>query len=76
MAIQWAEETWKKVKGTTIKNRFERCGLVKSNEDLTEVEGDDLEFEVLAQELSHNMSAAEYDIPTSEPMINDNEVSW
>ena len=73
MAIQWAQEAWKEVTGTTIKNCFEKYGVVKSNDDLTEVEK--------VRELSLNMSSAEYayfdaDIPTSEPMINDHEVDW
>ena len=55
--------------------------MVKSNEDLMEVEKDDLEFEVLVRELSSNVLAVEYvyfdvDIPTSEPMINEHEVDW
>ena len=63
------------------KNCFEKCGLVKSNDDLMEVGGDDLEFERLVRELSPDMSATEYacfnvDIPTSEPMINEHEVDW
>ena len=68
--------------GTTIKNCFGKCGVVKSNDDLMEVEKDDLEFEVLVRELSSNMSAVEYvyfdvDIlATSEPMINEHEVDW
>ena len=81
MAIQWAQEAWKEATGKTIKSCFEKCGLVKSNDDLMEVGGDDLEFERLVRELSPDMSAAEYayfnvDIPTSEPMINEHEVDW
>ena len=73
MAIQWAQEAWKEVTGTTIKNCFEKYGVVKSNDDLTEVEK--------VRELSLNMSSAEYvyfdaDIASSEPMINDHEVDW
>ena len=69
------------VTGTTIKNCFEKCGVVKSNNNLMEVEEDDLEFEALVRKLSPNMSAAEYvyfdaDIPTSQPMINEHEVDW
>ena len=33
MAIQWAQEAWKEVTGTTIKNCFARCGVSKSNDD-------------------------------------------
>ena len=73
MAIQWAQEAWKEVTGTAIKNCFEKYGVVKSNDDLTEVEK--------VRELSLNMSSAEYvyfdaDIASSEPMINDHEVDW
>ena len=55
--------------------------MVKSNDNLMEVEEDDLEFEVLGRELSPDMSAAEYvyfndNIPTSEPMINEHDVGW
>ena len=75
MAIQWTQEAWKGVTGMAIRNCFEKCGMVKSNENLVEVEEDDLEFEALVRELSPDMPAAEYvyfgaDIPTSEPMIN------
>ena len=52
MAIQWAKEAWKEVTGTTIKNCFEKCRVVKSNDDLMEVEEADLEFEALVRELS------------------------
>ena len=81
MAIQWTQEAWKEVTGTTIKNYFEKCGVVKSNGDLMEIQEDDLESEALVRELSLDMSAAEYlyfdaDIPTSEPMINEYEVDW
>ena len=73
MAIQWAQEAWKEVTGTAIKNCFEKYEVVKSNDDLTEVEK--------VRELSLNMSSAEYvyfdaDIVSSEPMINDHEVDW
>ena len=47
MAIQWAQEAWKEVTGTLIKNCSEKCGVVKSNGNLMEVEEDDLEFEAL-----------------------------
>ena len=81
MVIQWAQEAWKEITGTTIKNCFENCGVVQSNDNLIEVEEDDLEFEALVRELSPDMSAAEYvyfdpDIPTTEPKINDHEVDW
>ena len=39
-----------------MKNCFEKCGVVKSNYDLMEVEEDDLEFEVLVGELNPDMS--------------------
>ena len=80
IAIQWTQEAWKEVTGTTIQNCFEKCRMVKKD-NLTEVKEDDLEFEALVRELSPNMSAAERvyfdtDIPTSEPMINEHEFDW
>ena len=60
MVIQWAQEAWKEITGTTIKNCFENCEVVQSNDNLIEVEEDDLEFEALVRELSPDMSAAEY----------------
>ena len=79
MAIEWAQEVWKRVTETEIKNCFEKCRVVKSNDGLMEVEEDDLESEVLARELSPDISAVEYiyfnaNVPTSEPMINENDV--
>ena len=55
--------------------------MVKSNDDLMEVEEDDLEFETLVRELSPNMSAAEYvyfdaNNPKSKPIINEHKVDW
>ena len=81
MTIQWAQEAYKEVTGTTIKNCFEKCGMVKSNDDLMEIEEDDLEFEALVRELNPNVSAAEYvyfdaDIPTHEPLINEHKDDW
>ena len=75
MAIQWTSEAWKGVTGMAIRNYSEKRGMVKSNENVVEVEEDDLEFEALVRELRPDMPAAEYvyfgaDIPTSEPMIN------
>ena len=32
MAIQWEQEAWKEVTGTIIKNCFEKCAVVKSND--------------------------------------------
>ena len=32
MAIQWAQEAWKEVTVTIIKNCFEKCAVVKSND--------------------------------------------
>ena len=81
MTIQWAQEAYKEVTGTTIKNCFEKFGMVKSNDDLMEIEEDDLEFEALVRELNPNVSAAEYvyfdaDIPTHEPLINEHKDDW
>ena len=80
MAIRWAQEAWKEVTGTTIKNCFEKCGIIK-NDDLMEIEEEDLEFEALVQELCPDVSATEYlniddDIPASEPLINEHEIDW
>ena len=80
MAIPWAQEAWKEVTGTTIKNCFEKCGIIK-NDDLMEIEEEDLEFEALVQELCPDVSATEYlniddDIPASEPLINEHEIDW
>ena len=50
MAIPWAQEAWKEVTGTTIKNCFEKCQIIE-NDDLMEIGEKDLEFEVLVQEL-------------------------
>ena len=46
MAIRWAQEAWKEVTGTTIKNSFEKCGIIKID-DLMEIEEEDLEFKAL-----------------------------
>ena len=59
MAIPWAQEAWKEVTGTTIKNCFEKCGIIK-NDDLMEIGERDLEFEVLVQELCPDSSATKY----------------
>ena len=58
MAIQCAPETWKEVTETTIKNCFEKCGIIKKDHSM-EIEEEDLEFEALAQELCPNVSATE-----------------
>ena len=81
MAIQWAQEAWKEATGTAIEICFEKCGVVKSNDDLMEVEEDDLEFEALVRELSPDMSATEYvyfdaNNPKSKPIINEHKVDW
>ena len=80
MAIRWAQEAWKEVTGTTIKNCFEKCGIIK-NDDLMEIEEEDLEFEALVQELCPDVSATKYvnfdvDIPASEPLINEHKIDW
>ena len=36
MVIRWAQEIWKKVPGTTIKNCFEKYGII-INDDLMEI---------------------------------------
>ena len=59
MAIRWAQDGWKDVSGTTLKNCFEKCGIIK-NDDLMEIEEEDLEFEALVQELCPDVSATEY----------------
>ena len=81
MANQWVHKAWKEVTGKLIKSCFEKCRVVKRNEDLIEIEGDDLEFEAFVRELRPDMSTVEYvcfdpDIPTPEPMINEHEVDW
>ena len=80
MAIPWAQEAWKEVTGTTIKNCFEKCGIIK-NDDLMEIEEEDLEFEALVHKLCPEVSATEYvnfdaDIPASEPLINEHKIDW
>ena len=81
MAIQWAQEAWKEATGTAIEICFEKCGVVKSNDDLMKVEEDDLEFEALVRELSPDMSATDYvyfdaNNPKSKPIINEHKVDW
>ena len=80
MAIRWAQEAWKEVTGTTIKNCFEKCGIIK-NDDLIEVEEHDLELQALVQELYPDASVTEYinfnaNIPASEPLINEHKIDW
>ena len=80
MAIQWAQETWNEVTGTTINNCFEKCGITK-NDDLMEIEEEDLEFQAAVWELCPNVSAIEFvnfdaDIPASEPLINEHKIDW
>ena len=80
MAIRWAQEAWKEVTETTIKNCFEKCEIIK-NDDLMEIEEEDLEFEALVQELCPDVSATEYvnfdvDIPASEALINKHKIDW
>ena len=40
ITILWAQEAWKEVTGVAIKNSFEKCKVVKSIDDLMEVEED------------------------------------
>ena len=80
--IQWVQESWKDVTNATIKNCFEKFGIVKRHEELTEVEDeDDLEFAALVREFTPDISASEYvnfdaDLQASEPMINNQEIGW
>ncbi|XP_057308163.1 tigger transposable element-derived protein 6-like [Hydractinia symbiolongicarpus] len=81
MAIQWVQDAWKEVTNLTIKNCFEKCGVVQGESELMEDKEDDLEFEALVKELTEDMSAAEYidfdaDVPASEPRINELEINW
>ena len=55
MAIRWAQEAWKEVTGMTIKNCFEKCGIIK-NDNLMEIKEEDLKFKALVQELCVPMS--------------------
>ena len=49
-AIQWIQESWKDVTNATIKDCFEKCGIVKRHEELMGVEDeDDLEFAALVR---------------------------
>ena len=81
-AIQWVQGSWKDVTNATIKNGFEKCGIVKRNEELMEVENeDDLEFAALVREFTPDILASEYinldaDLQASEPMINNQEIGW
>ena len=49
VAIRWSQDAWREVSNTTIKNCFDKCGIVKSNGDIIAVEDEDLEFETLVQ---------------------------
>jgi len=80
-AIRWVQESWKEVTNATIKNCFEKCGIIKKDDELMELEEDDLEFKALVREFTPDVSALEYvnfdaDIQASEPMINDQEIDW
>ena len=81
-AIQWVQESWEDVTNATIKNYFEKCGIVKRHEELMEVEDeDDLEFAALVREFTPDISASEYvnfdaDLQASELMINNQEIGW
>ena len=80
MAIRWAQEAWKELTGTTIKNCFQKCGIIKYD-DLMEIEEEDLGFEALVRELCPDISATKYvnfdaDIPASEPLINEHKIDW
>ena len=80
-AIRWVQESWKEVTNATIKNCFEKCGIIKKDDELMDLEEDDLEFEALLREFTPDVSALEYanfdaDIQASEPMINDQDIDW
>lgn len=80
-AIRWLQQSWKEVASLTIKNCFEKCGIVKLSEKLTELEENDLEFEALVREFTTDISAAQFakfdeNVPVSEPLINENDIDW
>lgn len=80
-AIRWLQQSWKEVASLTIKNCFEKCGIVKLSEELTELEENDLEFEALVREFTTDISAAQFanfdeNVPVSEPLINENDIDW
>ena len=80
-AIRWVQESWEEVTNVTIKNCFEKCGIIKKDDELMEIEENDLEFEALVRELAPDVSAIEYvnfdaDVQASEPLINDQEIDW
>ena len=80
MAIRWAQEAWKEVTETTIKNCFEKSGIIK-NYDLMEIEKKDLEFEALVQEFSPDVSTTDYvnfdaNLPVCEPLINEHKIYY
>ena len=81
-AIQWVQEPWKDVTNATIKNCFEKCGIVKRHEELLKVEDeDDLEFAALVRDFTSEISASEYvnfdaELQAFEPMINNQEIGW
>ena len=52
ITIQWAQEACKKITMMTIKNCFEKFGVVKSNDNLMEIDEDVLEFETFVRQLS------------------------
>ena len=80
MAIRWAQKAWEEATGTTIKNCFKKCGIIKID-DLMKIKEEDLEFEALVQELCPDVSATKYinfdaGIPASEPLINEHKIHW
>ena len=80
MAIWWAQEAWKEATGMTIKNCFEKSGIIQ-NYDLMEIEEEELEFKALFQESHPDVSATEYinfdaNISASEPLINEHRIDW
>ena len=50
MAIRWAQEACEEVTGKTIKNCFEKCEIMKNDEE-------NLEFKALVQEMCSDVSA-------------------
>ena len=81
-AISWIKSAWGEVSEETIVNCFKKCGFRKSqpNIQLTDFAGEE-EFESLVNELSTDVSAAEYidfdqEVVTSQPSIDVKNIAW